>query len=133
VESSDKSVKEHVELVDPSFTVFVSGIGPLKFLLATLLLTPHHIGIGQEIILIINTPHASEVFTTPIATFEETLDQQIVFVVPTGFEFLSQVKLVEETHVKLVEKAVTRPVAEDQENLELGACILRTKCSFQWG
>jgi hypothetical protein len=27
---------------------------------------------GQEIILIINTPHASKVFTTPIVTFEET-------------------------------------------------------------
>jgi hypothetical protein len=107
VESSDKAVKEHVELVNPSFIVFVSGIGPLKFLLATLPLTPHHIGIGQEIILIISTPHASEVFTTPIATFQETLDQQIVFVVPTSFAILSQVKLVEETSAKLVEEAVT--------------------------
>ncbi len=50
VESSDKSIKEQVEHVDPSFIIFNSGIGPLEFLLATLPLTPHQIGIGQELL-----------------------------------------------------------------------------------
>jgi hypothetical protein len=69
--------------------------------------------------LIINTPHALEIFTTPIATFEETLDQQFFFIMPTCFQILSQVKLVEETSAKLVEEVVTQLVVEDQENLEL--------------
>jgi hypothetical protein len=53
-----------------------SGVGPLECLSTTLPLTPHQIGIGQEIILIINIVHALEIFTTtPIANFEETPDQ----------------------------------------------------------
>ncbi len=74
MESNDKSIKEHVEFVDPSFIVFDSKIGPLEFLLATLPLTPHQIGIGQEITLITNTPHGLKVFMTPITTFEKTFD-----------------------------------------------------------
>jgi hypothetical protein len=74
MESNDKSVKKHVEPIDPSFFVYDSKIRPLEFLLATLLLTPHQIGIGQDITLIINTLHALEVFMTPIITFEKTLD-----------------------------------------------------------
>jgi hypothetical protein len=50
-------------------------IEPLEFLSTNLPLAPHQIGIGQEIILISSTPHALEVFMTPITTFEETLDQ----------------------------------------------------------
>jgi hypothetical protein len=36
MESSDKSVEEQVEHVDPSFTIFDSGTEPLEFLFATL-------------------------------------------------------------------------------------------------
>jgi hypothetical protein len=57
MEGSDKFVKEHVEPIDPPFIVFDSGIGPLEFLSITLFLTPHQMGINQEIIYIINTPH----------------------------------------------------------------------------
>jgi hypothetical protein len=46
VDSSDKSIQEHVEHVDLSFTVFDIGTDPLEFLLVTLPLTPHQIGIG---------------------------------------------------------------------------------------
>jgi hypothetical protein len=45
-------------------------IKSLEFLPISLPLTPHQINTGQDIILISSTPHASEVFTTPIATFE---------------------------------------------------------------
>jgi hypothetical protein len=76
VEGSVKSSKDQAELVDPSFIVLDGGVGPLKFLSTILPLTPHQIGIGQEITLITNTLHASEVFTTtPIATFEQTPDR----------------------------------------------------------
>jgi len=53
----------------------IAKLDLLEFLLATLPLTPHQIGIGQDITLITNTPHALEVFMTPIVTFEETLDR----------------------------------------------------------
>ncbi len=72
MKGSEKSVKEHIELVDPSFTVLDSKVEPLEFLFTSLPLTPHQIGIGQEITLISSTPHASKVFMTPITTFEET-------------------------------------------------------------
>jgi hypothetical protein len=68
VEGSDKFVKEQIK------HVLDNGTRPLEFLFATLPLTPHHIGIGQEITLIINTMYVSKVFTTPITTFEETFN-----------------------------------------------------------
>ncbi len=43
---SERFAKEHVELVDPSFTILDSRIKPLEFLFANLPLTPHQIGIG---------------------------------------------------------------------------------------
>jgi hypothetical protein len=52
-----------------------SIIKPLEFLFATLPLTSHQLSIGHDITLSSNTPHVSEVFTTPITIFEETLDQ----------------------------------------------------------
>jgi hypothetical protein len=61
--------------------------------------------------LITNTPHALEVFTTPIMTFEETPYQRKIFIVLRGFQILNQIKHVEET--------ITQPIAKDQENLEL--------------
>jgi hypothetical protein len=39
--NSEKSIKEHVELVDPSFTILNSGVGPLEILYVSLPLTPH--------------------------------------------------------------------------------------------
>jgi hypothetical protein len=47
----------------------------LKILITTIPLTPPQIGVGLDITLISNTPHASEVFIMPITSFEETLDQ----------------------------------------------------------
>jgi hypothetical protein len=76
VRDSEKSTKERVKLVNPnSFIVLNSRVKYLEFLYISLLLTPHQIGIGQKITLISNTLHASEVFMTPITTFEETFDQ----------------------------------------------------------
>ncbi len=72
---SEKFVKKQAEPFDPSFTILDSKVEPLEFLSTSLPLTPHQIGIGQDITLISSTPHASEVFTTPIATFEETPEQ----------------------------------------------------------
>ncbi len=103
VEGSVKSIMDQVELVDPPFTVLDSGVGPLEFLSTTLPLTPHLIGIGQKIILITNTLHALEVLTTtPIATFEETCDQQRTTTL-IGLHILNQVELLEETNVEPIE------------------------------
>ncbi len=77
----------------------------MEFLYASLPLTPHRIGIGQEITLISSTPHASEVFTTSIMTFEDTPNGQKI-IVPTSFQILSQAKFVEEVGVELVEGAI---------------------------
>jgi hypothetical protein len=74
VKGSDKFVKHQVQLVDPPFIILNSGVRLLKLLYVTLFMTPHHLGIGQEITLISNTFHALEVFTKPIMTFEETLE-----------------------------------------------------------
>jgi hypothetical protein len=49
--------------------------------------------------LISNTPHASEVYTTPIATFENTPNQQNT-TTPTSLQILSQVELVEAVGVE---------------------------------
>ncbi len=83
---SEKSAKEHDELVDPnSFIVLDSRVKYLEFLSTSLPLTPHQIGISQKIILISSTPHASEVFMTPITTFEETFDRHKI-VALKGFQ-----------------------------------------------
>ncbi len=116
VDSSDKFVKEHVEHVDPSFTIFDIGIEPSEFLLVTLPLTPHQIGIGQEITLTTNTSHASKVFTTQITTFEETFNRQKIFIVPTCFQIMNQVEPMEEPNVELVEETITQLVVKDQKN-----------------
>ncbi len=72
VRSNERPAKEQVKHVDPSFIVLKNKVEYLEFLYTSLPLTPHQIGTGQKINLISRTPHASEVFTTPIATFEET-------------------------------------------------------------
>jgi hypothetical protein len=92
---------------------------PLQFLFATLSLTPHQIDIGQNIILIINTLHDSEVFTTPITTFEETFDWQKVTIAPTCLQILNQVELMEETNAKFIEGIVNQQIVKDQKNFEL--------------
>jgi hypothetical protein len=72
MESSERFDKEHVEHVNPSFTILNSRLESLEFISINVPLTPHHIGIGQEVTLISSTSHASKVFTTPITTFEDT-------------------------------------------------------------
>jgi hypothetical protein len=74
VEDSERFDKEQVKHVNPSFTILDSRLESLEFLFASVPLTPHQIGIGQEVTLISSTPHASKVFTTPIVTFEDTLE-----------------------------------------------------------
>ncbi len=72
VEDSERYDKEQVEHVNPSFTILDNRLESLEFLYVNLPLTPHQIGIGQEVTLISSTPHASKVFATPITTFEDT-------------------------------------------------------------
>jgi len=59
-----------------------------------------------------------KVFTTPIMTFEDTLDRQKT-AVPTGFQILSQVELVEATSVEHVEEVISQLVTQGQSNLGL--------------
>jgi hypothetical protein len=60
------------KLIDaPSFVV-KNKSETLKFLFTTIPLTPPQIGVGLDITLISNTPHASKVFIMPITSFEET-------------------------------------------------------------
>jgi hypothetical protein len=68
--------------------------------------------------LISNTSPTSEVFTTPIATFEETPNQQKITML-TSLQNLNQVKPMEEASVELAEGAINRLVGEDQVNLGL--------------
>ncbi len=74
VQNSERFDKEQVKLNNLSFTIINSILEYLEFIFTSVLLTPHQIGIGQEVILISSTFHASKVFTTPITTFENTLD-----------------------------------------------------------
>jgi hypothetical protein len=76
VKGSERFVKEQVKPVDPSFTILYNRVKSLEFLFISLFLTPHQRGIDQEMTLISSIPHASEVFATPIATFEETPNRQ---------------------------------------------------------
>jgi len=69
--------------------------------------------------LITNTLQVSKVFMTPIMIFEKTPNQEKVIIVPTCFQILSQVKLVEETSAELVKGAVNQPIVEDQKNLDI--------------
>jgi len=74
VEGSERSNKKQDELVKPSYTIRDSRLESLEFLSTNVLLTPHQIGIGQEVILILNTSHASKAYITPIVAFEDKLD-----------------------------------------------------------
>jgi hypothetical protein len=75
MKGSERSIKEHVKHINPSFIVLDSIVEPLEFLSINLNLTPHEIGIRQKIILTSSTPHVSKVFTTPITTLEEISNQ----------------------------------------------------------
>ncbi len=75
--------------------------------------------------------HASEVFLTPISTFEKTPNRQKIIAL-TGLQILSQVKHVR-VGVELVKKAINQPVTKDQANLGFRASILKMKCNFQGG
>jgi hypothetical protein len=76
VRGSERFAKEKAKSIDFSFIVLDSRVEPLELLSTSLPLTPHQIGISQEIVLISSTPPTLEVFTTPIITFEKTHDQQ---------------------------------------------------------
>jgi len=54
---------------------YFSILDSLESLYVIIHLTPPQIAIGQKITLISNISHVAEVFTTPIMTFEETLNQ----------------------------------------------------------
>ncbi len=61
--------------------------------------------------MISNTLHASEVYTTPIVTFEDTPDRQKI-IAPIGFQILSQAELVEATGVEHVQEVINQPIIE---------------------
>lgn len=65
----DVSVEVIVEDVATPSLAVSNRVEPL---FATIPLTPLQIGVGQEIILISNTPHALKIFATPTTTFVET-------------------------------------------------------------
>jgi hypothetical protein len=66
---------------------------------------------GQEVTLISNTPHASKVYTTSIATFENTPNRQKT-AMPIGLQILSKVELVEATCVKPIKEIINQSVIE---------------------
>jgi hypothetical protein len=84
MEGNERSDKEHVEHGNPSFTILDSRLESLEFISISVPLTPHQI--GEEVILISSTLHALEVFTTPITTFEDTLDRWKI-TTPTSLKF----------------------------------------------
>ncbi len=51
VEDSERSNKEQVELVNPSFTILDSRLESLEFISTSIPMTPHQIGIGHEVTL----------------------------------------------------------------------------------
>jgi hypothetical protein len=51
------------------------------------------------------------VFTTPITTFEDTLDRHKT-ITPTDLQILSQVELVEATSVESIEKVINQFIIE---------------------
>ncbi len=61
--------------------------------------------------MISNTPHTSEVYTTPTMTFEDTHDQQRT-TMPINLQILSQVELVEAIGVELVKEVINEPITE---------------------
>jgi hypothetical protein len=75
VEGSERSNKKHDKSINYSYTILNSKLKSLEFLSTSVPRTSHQIGIGKEVTLISNTPHASEVYTTFIATFDDTLDR----------------------------------------------------------
>jgi hypothetical protein len=118
MEDNEKSNKEYVELVNTSFTILDNGLESLEFLFVSLLLTPHQIGIGQEVTLISSTLHALNVFTTPITTFENTPDQYKTSAL-IGLKILSQNKPVEEASAKPIKETINKLITTGQSNIEL--------------
>jgi hypothetical protein len=118
VEGNEKSNKEHVELVNPSFAILDSRLEFLEFISINVPLTKHQISIGHEVILISSTMHVLEVFTTPVMTFEDTPDHQ-KSTSPINLQILNQMELVEITGVEPVEEVISKPIVEGQCNLGL--------------
>jgi hypothetical protein len=75
MEGSERSDKKQNEPMNILFTILNSRLKFLEFISTNVPLTPHQISIGQEVILISDTLHALKVFSTPITTFEDTLNQ----------------------------------------------------------
>jgi hypothetical protein len=111
MEGIERFDKKQDELVNPSFTILDNRFKILEFISISVLLITHQIGIGQNVILISNIPHASMVFTTPITTFEDTLDRHKT-ITPTDLQILSQVELVEATSVESIEKVINQFIIE---------------------
>jgi hypothetical protein len=59
-----------------------------------------------------------EVFTTPIITFEDTLDHQKT-IVPIGLQILNQVELVETIGAEFIKEVINQLVAKGQSSLGL--------------
>jgi hypothetical protein len=74
VEDSERFDKKHDELVNPSYTILDKRLESLESLSISVHVTPHQIGIDQEVNLISSTLHALEVYITPITTFKDTHD-----------------------------------------------------------
>jgi hypothetical protein len=111
VEGSKGSDKKHDELVNPSYIILDNRLNFLEFLSTNVPLAPHQINIGYEVTLISNTPHVSEVYTTPITTFEDTPNQQKT-TMSISLQMLNQVELVEVIIVEHVEKIIDQLVIE---------------------
>ncbi len=58
MENSKRFDKEQVEPINPSFAILDNRSKSLEFLYGSLPLTPHRIGISQEVTLISSTMHA---------------------------------------------------------------------------
>jgi hypothetical protein len=108
MEGIGRSDKKQDEPINLSYIILDIRFEFFEFLSTSVPLTPHQIGISQEVTLISN---ASEIYTTPIVTFEETHDRQKT-VVPTSLQILSQIKLVEATSVKPVKEVINQLVIE---------------------
>ncbi len=122
---SERFDKAHVEHVNISFTILDNILDYLKFIFPSVPLTPHQIGIGQEVTLISNTSHALKVFSRPIMTFEDALDHHKT-TTPTDRQIFSKTKLVEVTNVQLIEEVISQLVVEGQSNLGLWVNISKT-------
>jgi len=72
----------------------------------------------REVTLILSTSHVSEVFATPIMTFEDTPNCQKTTTL-TRLQILNQMEVVEAPSAKPIEYVISQPIVEGQSNLGL--------------